>query len=148
MWTRINEFDRMFHAMDILQSHLNGIFQNVDRYRPTASTWSIAEASPRTNLYDVGDRLEVRVEVPGIAKDDLSIKIQGNYLEISGTRKTDNPEGYKAHRIERGESTFTRSFTLPTEVETTKVEAALKDGILTLRLPKIEPAKPKQIVIN
>lgn len=148
MWPRINEFDRMFQAMDILQSRLNGIFQNVDRYRPTASTWSIAEAGPRTNLYDVGDRLEVRVEVPGITKDDLSIKIQGNYLEISGTRKADSPEGYKAHRIERGESTFTRSFTLPTEVETAKVEAALKDGILTLRLPKIEPAKPKQIVIN
>lgn len=148
MWTRINEFDRMFRAMDLLQSRLNGIFQDYDRYRPTVSTWSVAESGPHTNLYDVGERLEVKMEVPGVAKEDLNIKIQGNYLEISGARKADSPEGYKAHRIERGETTFSRSFTLPAEVETAKVEAALKDGILTLRLPKIEPAKPKQIVIK
>ena len=148
MWTRVNDFDRMFQAMDMLQSRLNGIFHNYERYRPALSTWSIAEAGPRTNLYDVGDRLEIRVEVPGIAKEDLNIKIQGNYLEISGTRKADTPDGYKAHRIERGPSTFTRSFTLPAEVETAAVEAALKDGVLTMRLPKIEPAKPKQIAIS
>lgn len=148
MWTRLSEFDRMFQAMDILQSQLSGIYQDYSRYRPVASTWTISEAGPRTNLYDVGDRLELMVEVPGIAKEDLSIKIQGNYLEISGTRKVDSPKGYKSHRIERGASTFTRSFTLPSEVETSRVEAALKDGILTMRLPKIEQAKPKQIAIG
>ena len=148
MWTRMSDFDRMFQAMDLLQSRLSGIFEDYGRFRPTVSTWGITEASPRTNLYDVGDRLEVKIEVPGISKSDLNIKIQGNYLEISGSRKSDTPQGYKAHRLERGESTFTRSFTLPADVEASRVEAALKDGILTLRLPKVEQAKPIQIAIG
>lgn len=148
MWTRMNEFDRMFQAMDLLHSRLSNMFQDYGQSRPTVSAWGITEASPRTNLYDVGDRLEVKVEVPGIAKGDLNVKIQGNYLEVSGKRKSDTPEGYKAHRIERGETTFTRSFTLPVEVEASRVEAALKDGILTLRLPKAEQAKPIQIAIG
>jgi HSP20 family protein len=99
-------------------------------------------------MYDTGENLEIRVEVPGIKREDLSIKLQGNYLEIRGTRKTETPEGYTAHRIERGATTFTRSFTLPAEVDSAQVEATLKDGILTLVLGKAEPAKPKQITIS
>jgi HSP20 family protein len=144
----MNEFDRMFQAMDQLHSRLNNLFQDYGLFRPAVSTWSVTETSPRTNLYDVGDRLEVKVEVPGIAKGDLNVKIQGNYLEISGSRKSDTPKGYKAHRVERGETTFTRSFTLPAEIEASRVEAALKDGILTLRLPKVEKAQPIQIAIG
>ncbi len=110
--------------------------------------WRIIDTHPRTNMYDSGDHFEIRAEVPGLAKDDLGIKIQGNYLEISGTRKSDAPEGYKAHRVERKASTFTRSFTLPADVDVEKVEAGLKNGILTLTLPKAEAAKPKQIEIK
>ena len=148
MWTRIRDFDRMFQAMDLLQSRLSGVFENSDRARLPAATWGVAESGLRTNMYDTGEALEIRVEVPGIKKEDLSIKLQGNYLEIRGSRKAESPEGYSAHRVERGESSFTRSFTLPTEVDAAKVEATLKDGILTLVVGKAEPAKPKQIVIN
>ncbi|MFH0782400.1 MAG: Hsp20/alpha crystallin family protein [Pseudomonadota bacterium] len=148
MWTRVRDFDRMFQAMDLLQSRLSGIYQNSDRSRWPAAGWGITESGPRTNMYDKGEALEIRVEVPGIQREDLNIKLQGNYLEISGTRKTENPEGYSTHRVERGASSFTRSFTLPSEVDATKVEATLKDGILTLVLDKAEPAKPKQIVIS
>ena len=80
--------------------------------------------------------------------DDLKVKIQGNYLEISGSRKADTPEGYTAHRLERGTPSFSRSFTLPVEVDANKVSATLKNGILTLMLPKAEIAKPKQITIK
>lgn len=83
-----------------------------------------------------------------MTKDDLNIKIQGNYLEISGTRKSDAPEGYKVHRAEREAATFTRSFTLPSEIDAEKVNASLSDGILSLTLPKIEAAKPKQVSIS
>jgi HSP20 family protein len=148
MWTTVRDFDRMFQAMDLLNSRLSGVFQNYDRPGPAVATWGIAEAGPRTNLYDVGDRLEIRAEVPGIERENLSIKLQGNYLEISGRRKAEVPEGYSAHRVERGETTFTRSFTLPSEVDANQVVATLKDGILTLVIAKLEPAKPKQIVIS
>ena len=148
MWTRIRDFDRMFQAMDLFNSRFNGVFENYQRPRLSAGTWGVTESGPRTNMYDTGENLEIRVEVPGIKKEDLSVKLQGNYLEIRGTRKAENPEGYTTHRVERGETSFTRSFTLPSEVDASKVEASLKDGILTLVLGKAEPAKPKQIVIN
>lgn len=148
MWTRWNDIDRIFNAMDLLQSRMGRIFSDFEKSRLFPATWIVAENAPRVNLYDVGDRLEIKAEVPGFAKDDLSIKIQGNYLEISGTRKPDTPAGYSTHRLERATASFTRSFTLPSDVNADKVEASLKNGLLTLTLPKTEVAKPKQITIK
>ena len=84
----------------------------------------------------------------GMSREDLQIKIQGNYLELSGNRQAGAPEGYKAHRVERLNSSFTKSFTLSADVDVDKVVAELGDGILTLTLPKLEAAKPKQIEIK
>ncbi len=148
MWTRPRDFDRMFQIMDLFNSRLGGIFENYEKPRASLGSWGVTEAGPRTNMYDAGENLEIRVEVPGIKREDLSIKLQGNYLEIKGARKADIPEGYTSHRVERGATSFTRSFTLPAEVDATQVEASLKDGILTLVLGKAEPAKPKQIEIS
>ncbi len=149
MWTGYNDFDRMFGAMDLLRSRMNRLFTDFDRsYGEGYGGWRLGGGSPRTNLYDNGDTFEIRAEVPGLSKEDLDIKIQGNYLEMSGTRKPDAPEGYKSHRVERGAFNFTRSFTLPADVDVEKVDATLKDGILTLSLPKAEAAKPKQIAVK
>lgn len=148
MWTRISDIDRMFGGMDLLRSRMNRLFTDLDRSYGNNYGWQVAEGAPRTNLYDAGNHLEIKAEVPGMTKDDLNIKVQGNYLEVSGTRKSDAPEGHKAHRVERRANSFTRSFTLPSDVNTEKVEASLKNGILTLTLPKAEAAKPKQISIN
>lgn len=148
MWTRLSEIDRMYGAMDLLRSRMNSMFTDFDRSYGNDCGWHVVEGAPRTNLYDAGEHLEVRAEVPGLAKDDIKVKIQGNYLQVSGVRKAETPEGYKAHRVERGASTFTRSFTLPSDVDTEKVEANLVNGILTLKLPKAEAAKPKQVTIN
>ena len=147
MWARVNDIDRMFGTMDQLRSRMNRIFTEQDRSYSNYG-WQIAGATPRTNLHSNGDHFEIKAEVPGLAKEDLDIKIQGNYLEISGTRKTDTPEGYKIHREERDTTTFTRSFTLPADVDGDKVEATLKDGILSMVLPKAEAAKTTQIAIK
>jgi len=135
----------MFQTMDQLQSKMNRMF-NYSGYRPI-SRWNVAENGPLTNMYDAGDYIQLTMEVPGVQKEDLNIKLQGNYLEIKGERKANAPEGYSAHRVERGTTSFTRSFTLPMDVDSTRVEAALKDGILTMRMPKQEAAKPRQISI-
>lgn len=148
MWTRVNDFDRMFDTMDLLRSRLNRVFLDNDKSYGDEYGWRILNGSPRTNLSDSGDSFRLIAEVPGLSKDDLNIKIQGNYLELSGSRKSDAPEGYKAHRVERDTASFTRSFTLPADVDVEKIEAVLKDGLLTLALPKAEAAKPKQISIS
>lgn len=148
MWTRWSDVDRMFNAMDLLQHRINKMYGDYGRWRGGAVDWDAAQCTPRTNLYDTGDHLTMKIEVPGMTKEDLNIKLQGNYLEISGTRKPDAPEGYSAHRVERGTASFTRSFTLPSGIDTAKVEAKLANGLLGLTLPKQETAKPKQIEIN
>jgi len=148
MWARVNDIDRMFGAMDLLRSRMNRLFTDFGRSYGEGYGWQIADGLPRTNLYDKGDEIKIMAEVPGLSKDELDIKIQGNYLELSGSRKSEVPEGYKFHRVERGALSFTRSFTLPSEVDADKTEASLKDGILTLSLPKAEAAKPKQIAVK
>ncbi len=148
MFTRFNEIDRMFGAMGLLRNKMDQIFGDFDKTYDYQPGLFLKSGSPRTNLYENGDNFEVMVEVPGISREDLNVKIQGNYLEISGSRKINTPEEYKVHRTERESSSFSRSFTLPNEVDSEKVEGDLKNGILHLLLPKSEAAKPRQITIG
>jgi len=148
MLMHLNEIDRMFDAMDLLQRKFDRIPVNHGRLRTFLPSWDVQQSFPNTNLYDAGENLEMMIEVPGITKDNLTVKIQGNYLEISGEQISDAPDGYTAHRVERGTNAFTRSFTLPSDVDSSRVEAKLDNGLLTLVLPKSEAAKPKQISIS
>lgn len=149
MWTNIGDFDNMFRAMDLLRNRMNKVFPDIDGFRGDSVGYRLAtDGSPRTNLYDNGDHFIVIAEVPGMTKDDIHVKIQGNYLELSGSRRIEKPEGYKIHRTETPTATFTRSFTIPSDVDVEKVQASLKNGLLTLTMPKAEAAKPKQIDIN
>ena len=144
MWTRV--INRGPGNIDLFRSQLNRLFNEFDN--TYTSFGRQAATPPFTNMYDSGDYFTLQAEVPGLTKEDIQIKIQGNYLEISGNRKAERPEGYKAHRIEQQKTAFTRSFTLPTEVNVNSVTAELEDGILILTLPKAEAAKARQIEIH
>lgn len=148
MITRLQDIHQILGAMDLFRNQMNSMFNQYDRQVSTGNGWNATGGYPRTNLSDTGDNLELIAEVPGVSKEALNVKIQGNYLEISGSRNSDNPEGYKVHRTERETTSFSRSFTLPYEVEAAKVEATLKDGLLKMTLPKSETAKPRQISIQ
>lgn len=146
MFTRWSDIDRMFSVMDLMRENFDKLSSSYNR--PHGSSWILGDGVPRINLYDKGENFTIRAEVPGFTKDDLTIKIQGNYLEISGKRNSDVPEGYSVHRAERGTLSFSRSMTLPSDVDSSKVAATLKDGVLDLTLPKAEAAKPKMITVN
>lgn len=148
MFARISDIDRMFDAMGLLRGRFDNIFNEFDRTVGYGPNWSVTSSYPRTNLYDTGAAFELIAEVPGLSNEDLDVKIQGNYLEIAGKREVKAPEGYRTHRSERGSASFTRSLTLPSDVDSGKVSANLKDGFLILTLPKSEAAKPRQISIN
>ncbi|NLX18706.1 MAG: Hsp20/alpha crystallin family protein [Desulfobulbus sp.] len=143
-----HDIHHLFGAMDFFRNQMNSLLQDADRSYITDRSWGIRDGFPRTNLSDTGDNLELFAEVPGVSKEKLNVKIQGNYLEISGTRLAASPEGYTLHRNERVSSSFSRSFTLPYEVDATKVTATLNDGILKIVLPKSEAAKPRQVTIS
>ena len=147
MWTRWSDIDRMFSAVDQL-SRMNRLFYENNKPSMTRSVWGSINDGPDTNLFDGGDSLTMQIEVPGVSKEDLNLRLQGKYLELSGKREIKVPDGYTAHRVERNKFSFSRSFTLPDEIDSSKVEANLENGVLTLVLPKAEAAKPRQITIQ
>ena len=107
-----------------------------------------AAAYPALNVWDAGEALCLEAEIPGIRKDDLEILAVGNEVTIKGARKGLEGEKLKYHRRERGIGEFTRTVTLPSEIDADKVEATLNNGVLLLRMPKAETAKPKQITVK
>jgi HSP20 family protein len=112
------------------------------------------EASTRTwappvDIYENGDNLVLKAELPGINPDDVEIRVEDNTLYLKGERKFEKEvKEQNYHRVERSYGTFTRTFSLPNSVDADKVAANYKDGVLTLTMPKKEEAKPKTIKIE
>ncbi len=105
--------------------------------------------SPALDIYQDKDSVFVKAEVPGMKKEEIEISLHDGMLSIAGERKheEESKEG-DTFRSERFFGRFHRTITLPTAVDSAKVKAAYKDGILTVTLPKAEEAKPKQIQVN
>jgi len=103
--------------------------------------------TPALDLYQDKDNVTAAVELPGMRKEDIEISLHDGMLSISGERKSETKKE-EAARTERYFGKFRRSITLPAQVDSNKVTASYKDGILTVTLPKAEEAKPKQIQIN
>jgi HSP20 family protein len=104
---------------------------------------------PPVDIQENADAYLFHAELPGLTKEDIHITLENNVLRVSGERKLEKDakkENY--HRVERTYGTFTRTFTLPTQVDADKVLAAFENGILTITVPKAEQAKPRQIAIS
>jgi HSP20 family protein len=107
--------------------------------------------SPRLDVSETDDALEVVADLPGLEKKDISISLEDDLLTIKGERKEEKEKkGKQFHTIERRSGTFYRALRLPVEVENEKIEAAFKDGVLTITLPKTKESKRKvaQIAIK
>jgi HSP20 family protein len=104
---------------------------------------------PPVDVQETEDAYLFTAELPGLTKDDVSITLEDNLLTLSGERSLkEKEEGENFHRVERAYGSFARSFTLPTQVDSTKVEASFKDGLLTIEIAKAEQAKPRKIEIH
>ena len=104
--------------------------------------------SPAVDIFETENELVLKADVPEVALQDIDVHVENETLTLSGERKfasEDNSKGF--HRIERSYGKFTRSFSLPTTVEAEKVSAEYHDGVLTVKLPKKEAAKPRQVKI-
>jgi HSP20 family protein len=112
-------------------------------------TWRAGSWSPAVDIYETDDALILKAELPGFSKEEVNIEIKDNTLMLTGSRKREaevKEENY--HRMERSFGGFQRSFLLPATIDQEKVTAAYKDGVLELRLPKAESAKPRRIAIS
>ena len=104
---------------------------------------------PPVDVYEDENSIQVRLEVPGIDEKDIDIRLENNVLTVRGERKFEKEEKEENfHRVERRYGTFTRSFTLPSTVNSEDVLADYEKGVLKIRLPKRAEAKPKQIKVN
>jgi len=104
---------------------------------------------PRFEVRETKEALVLKADLPGVKSDDLDVSVQANVLSISGKREQEKTtEDEHVHMVERSYGSFTRSFTLPDGVDTKKLEAELKDGVLTLTLPKVPEAKPQRVQIK
>jgi HSP20 family protein len=105
--------------------------------------------TPALDIYEDKDNLFVKVELPGMKREDIDVSLHEGSLSVSGERKSEQKhEDADTYRAERLFGRFQRTVTLPTPVAADKVKAEYKDGILTVTLPKTEEAKPKQINVN
>ncbi|MDJ0921562.1 MAG: Hsp20/alpha crystallin family protein [Henriciella sp.] len=132
-----NPFAAMRQDID---SIFNRYLPSMFHHNQAQQDWSFINAD--LDLSETDDSLELEIDAPGIDKKDIDISLNGQTLSVSGTREDKREEKAKDfHQIERSFGSFQRQITLPCEVDTSKIEASLKDGVLKIVMPKTEKAK-------
>jgi HSP20 family protein len=140
---------RRFDPFNLLEAPFNRFFEGWNLTPFAEETFPLTKWAPVCDIYETEKEIMVKAELPGVKKENVSVSIENNLLTLYGERKFEEEtkkENY--HRVERTYGEFMRSFTLPAFVDNAKIQAEFKDGILTLTLPKLEEAKPKQIEVK
>lgn len=105
--------------------------------------------SPRVDISETEKNILIEAEIPGVSKDDLKITLHDNILTMEGEKKrVEEKKEKNIYREERSYGNFKRSFTLPVEVDSNDVDAKFKDGMLNIKLNKLEPKEQKERVIK
>jgi len=105
---------------------------------------------PAVDIYETDEHeVVIKAELPDVKKEDIGVTVENNVLTLTGERKQEqSAKREQFQRVERRFGSFSRSFTLPTSVDAGQIAASYKDGVLTIRLPRREESKPKQISVN
>ena len=136
-----------FREFAALQDRVNRVFGNlyVHQGAEGEGTWT-----PPVDIYETEGRdLVLKAEIPDMTREEIEVTVENDTLTLRGDRK--RPDDVKAEqfrRVERHYGAFSRSFALPNTVDSTKVSAEYKNGVLTVRLPYREDAKPRTITVN
>jgi HSP20 family protein len=137
-----------FRNANGIQGEMNRLF---DSFFGRPATVAAGERmwAPLADMYETKDDLFVTLELPGVREKDVHVSITGDMLTVKGERRFESDakdEGY--YRLERVYGKFERSVSLPIPVQADKVKATYRDGVLEIRLPKVEEVKPKEIKID
>ena len=141
-----------FRELEDMSTRLNRVFghpmaRGAADHSKDAMT--VFDWAPTVDIAETPEEFVVKAELPEVKKEDVKVTVTNGILRVEGNRKQEKEEnGKKFHRIERSYGSFLRTFTLPDNVDDTKVRAEFKDGMLMVRLPKSEKVKPKAIDIN
>jgi HSP20 family protein len=105
--------------------------------------------SPSADISETDAEFRIRAELPGVKKDDVKVTVDNGVITIAGERiQEKDDKGEKFHRTERFHGSFARSFSLPDNADAHNIKAESKDGTLTVRIPKLAAAKPKQVQVQ
>jgi HSP20 family protein len=137
-----------FREFAQLQERINRVFN--DTYRSDEGLMTSGTWVPPVDIYQNGDHeVVIKAELPDMSREDIDITVDNGTLTIRGEKKlTQDVKEEQFHRIERRYGTFSRSFSLPQTVDTAKVGADYKNGVLTVRLPLREEAKPRSVKVD
>src|SRR6202050_3248712 len=146
--TLITRYDP-FREFVSLQDRMNRLFGDPRGAEARDESLTSTAFAPAVDVYEDEHNLTLKIEVPGIDEKDIDVRIENNTLTVHGERKIEKEEKEENYRrVESNYGSFTRTFTLPTTVESEKVSANYDKGVLKIALPKKAEAKPKQIKIN
>jgi len=137
-----------FRDLNTLQEQVNRLFEDsVTRTRSGQA--ELASWAPAVDIFETENELVVKADLPDVQEKDIDVRVENNTLTIRGERKFNNEVHEDNYlRVERAYGTFTRSFSLPNTVNTEGIHADYHNGVLTVRMPKREETKPKQIKIS
>lgn len=143
---RWNPFDEMFS----LQKEIENLFdQKRLQTKALDKTKELVDWYPAVDIHEDNNGFYLDVEAPGVSKDQFDVKVHDGVLTIRGERKHEEEKKDKnIYRSERVYGRFERSFTLPPVADSAKIEAEYKNGVLALKIPKKEVAKPAQIEVK
>jgi len=134
----------IWQEMDQLQREMNRLFDSSSRGRVVS-----APSYPAINIWTNDDGMLISAEMPAVHPDDINIDVNADALSISGDRKPEDvAKEASFHRRERSHGSFSRSIQLPFMVDSNKVEANFRNGVLMISLPRAEADKPKKITIK
>ncbi|MFA6026478.1 MAG: Hsp20/alpha crystallin family protein [Ignavibacteriaceae bacterium] len=134
-----------FRDLDLLNTNIRRFFDDF----PTAAQEFSSTYHPKIDVYEDDKKIYFEAEVPGMNKKDLNISVHENILTVTGEKKKEYEEkGKNFFRMERAFGSFTRSFTLPDEINADKIDAKFTDGILKIEIEKAIPKKPEERVIS
>ena len=149
-WTPSRDLSAWSSDIFNMQREINRLFDTFVRGGTQADeSFGLTYWTPAVDIAERDNEYVVKVDLPGVEKDDVKITLVSGVLTIRGEKKQENESKTGSfHRIERSYGSFQRSFTLPSSVRNDGIDAVYKDGILTITLPKAEEAKPKQIEVR
>lgn len=138
-----------FEDLEYLQQQLAQIFPTWARMpaRPMTGSGTEAEFAPLADVEETNDAFVVEIELAGVNKDDINVEVSGRRLTVTGERKERRREGTLRRRT-RTVGRFRYEMVLPIEVDDTKVEASLNEGVLSIRIPKGAAEKPKRVTVH
>ncbi|MFZ1008660.1 MAG: Hsp20/alpha crystallin family protein [Candidatus Sulfotelmatobacter sp.] len=138
-----------FREFATLQDRINRVFRETYSPEGRDETLTTSSFTPAVDVYEDEHSVTLKIEVPGIEEKDIDVRIENNTLTVHGERKIEKEEKEENYRrVERQYGSFTRTFNLPTTVDSEKVSANYDKGVLKIALPKKAEAKPKQIKVN